>query len=85
MLRDSFPCNVGTLERAARFVAGFFLLFVFPGDAAAGSSGFILSFLGGLGVLSGAVGYCPIYAFLKIDTSGKKEEGGRGREGPSKG
>ena len=55
--------NEGTLDRALRVVAGLALI----GLAATGSVG-AWGYLGVVPLLTGAVGYCPLYTVLGINT-----------------
>ncbi len=55
--------NEGTLDRALRVVAGLVLI----GLAATGSVG-AWGYIGIVPLLTGAVGMCPLYAILGINT-----------------
>ena len=55
--------NEGTLDRALRVVAGLVLI----GLAATGSVG-AWGYIGIVPLLTGAVGLCPLYAILGINT-----------------
>jgi hypothetical protein len=55
--------NEGTLDRALRVVAGLALI----GLAATGTVG-AWGYLGVVPLLTGAVGYCPLYTVLGINT-----------------
>ncbi len=61
--------NVGTTERIIRVVAGFAILsLVFILDSNARWFGLI----GIAPILTGAIGYCPPYAWMGINTCGTK-------------
>lgn len=55
--------NEGTVDRAIRVVAGLVLI----GLAASGSIG-LWGYIGVVPLLTGAVGMCPIYTLLGINT-----------------
>ncbi len=61
--------NEGRTDRIIRVVAGIVLLvlgiFVLPGNALA----WILTIFGAILVLTGAIGFCPLYTLLKIKTT----------------
>jgi fatty acid desaturase len=55
--------NEGTLDRAMRVVAGLALI----GLAATGTVG-LWGYIGVVPLLTGAVGFCPVYTLLGINT-----------------
>jgi hypothetical protein len=66
-----FRVNEGPLDRAIRIVGGAVLLTLGLTvlDAFDGSGrGIIVSAFGGWFVLTGAIGFCPLYVLLGIDT-----------------
>ena len=60
--------NAGGLDRALRIVAGLALV----GLAATGTVG-AWGFIGVVPILTGAVGFCPAYTLLGINTCGMKK------------
>lgn len=59
--------NEGSLDRLLRVTAGIALLaLVFVGPKTA------WGYLGLVPLLTGAIGYCPLYAILRINTCGVK-------------
>lgn len=56
-------CNVGTIDRALRIIAGLALI----GLAATNTIG-AWGWIGLLPLITGVVGYCPAYTLLKIRT-----------------
>lgn len=60
--------NESNVDRITRAVAGVVLLYLGFGGAFSGSSAVIADMLGGVLLLTGAVGFCPIYAVLKFST-----------------
>ena len=73
--------NEGKLDRIMRVVFG--VIFVFAGFLYfAPPVSQILMVIGGILVLTGMIGYCPLYSILKVDTcsgicnleSGKKKK-----------
>lgn len=61
-------CNVGGIERPVRIVAGFLLIGAgaFAGLPAVGTG--IALILGGVMLVTGAIGYCPLSALFGINT-----------------
>jgi hypothetical protein len=60
--------NVGSTERAIRIGSGLILVVL----AASGTVG-LWGYLGLLPVVTGAIGWCPPYAMLGINTCAKKD------------
>jgi hypothetical protein len=59
--------NEGTMDRALRVTAGVVLIAV--GFAwLQGAAGIVIGTIGFVPLFTGVVGWCPIYALLKIDT-----------------
>ncbi|MDH2918510.1 MAG: DUF2892 domain-containing protein [Sideroxydans sp.] len=61
-------CNSGTIDRALRVVAGLALI----GLAATGVVG-VWGYIGVVLVLTGAIGFCPAYTLLGMNTCGIKK------------
>ena len=60
--------NESGLDRIIRVIAGAVLLVLFFAHVVTGTLGIIAVILGALLLLTGAIGFCPIYALLKIKT-----------------
>ncbi|AHM03324.1 DUF2892 domain-containing protein [Maritalea mobilis] len=61
------PRNEGTIDRALRIIAGLVLIsLVFVGPQTA------WGWVGLVPLLTGALGYCPLYSVLGINTCGMK-------------
>lgn len=67
--RKSFPKNVGRSERNIRLIVGLALVGLSFSDSVTPSQEFWLVALGWLGIMSGAIGHCPIYGLLGKDTA----------------
>lgn len=61
-------CNSGTIDRALRVIAGLALI----GLAATGVVG-MWGYIGVVLVLTGAIGFCPAYTLLGMNTCGLKK------------
>jgi hypothetical protein len=62
----SMPCNIGNIDRAVRIIVGlvlFSLAFVGPAN-----SWFML---GLIPLVTGAIGFCPVYALFGFSTRGR--------------
>ncbi len=60
--------NESNLDRLLRTLAGIILLIVGFGGMLTGTLGLVAKVIGVLLVVTGLVGFCPIYALLKIKT-----------------
>jgi hypothetical protein len=60
--------NESILDRIIRAVVGVIFLALYFTGAVTGAIGIILLVLGGILLLTGIVGFCPLYALLKIKT-----------------
>ena len=60
--------NTGTIDRAVRVIAGLTLIVL----AASNTIG-VWGYVGVLPLLTGAVGYCPAYTLLGMNTCGIKK------------
>ena len=63
--------NEGTADRIVRIVAGIALLVLGWGEIVTGTLGTIFKFLGFVPLLTGLVGWCPLYAIGRFSTRGK--------------
>lgn len=59
--------NESNTDRIIRAVAGIVLLYLGFG-VLGGTLGIVVNVLGAVLLLTGAVGFCPIYALLKLST-----------------
>ncbi len=60
--------NESSLDRVIRVVFGIVLLALNLGGVVTGSWGIVLLVVGGLAIVTGLIGFCPLYALLKIRT-----------------
>lgn len=63
-----FTRNEGGLDRAFRIVAG--LLLILAGYVSGGTWGIVLYVIGLVPLLTGVIGWCPLYSVFKINTCG---------------
>jgi uncharacterized membrane protein len=61
--------NESNLDRVIRVIAGIALLVLFFTNVIGGTLGIVLAVVGGVLILTGVVGFCPLYALLKIRTN----------------
>jgi hypothetical protein len=64
--------NEGTVDRVVRVVAGLVLLALGWGEVVTGTWGTVLKVLGFVPLLTGLVGWCPLYAVLHLSTRGDR-------------
>jgi hypothetical protein len=60
--------NQSNVERIIRAVVGVVLLYLGFGGALSGALAIVANVLGVVMLLTGAVGFCPIYAMFKFST-----------------
>ena len=60
--------NESNVDRIIRVVAGIVLLYLGFGGALAGGLAVVADVLGVVLLLTGAVGFCPLYAIFKLST-----------------
>lgn len=60
--------NESNLDRVIRVVVGIIFLGLYFTGTVTGTLGIILIVLGAVLLLTGAIGFCPLYKLLKIDT-----------------
>ncbi|MBI5353928.1 MAG: DUF2892 domain-containing protein [Chloroflexi bacterium] len=60
--------NESNVDRIIRVVAGIVLLYLGFGGALSGIMAVVAYVLGAILLLTGAVGFCPLYALLKLNT-----------------
>jgi len=63
-----FKLNEASWDRIVRVVLGIVLLYLGLGGVVAGALGIVLDVLGAVFLLTGLVGFCPIYWALKLST-----------------
>lgn len=63
-----FTQNEGGLDRAFRIVAG--LLLILAGYVSGGTWGIVLYVIALVPLLTGVIGWCPLYRVFKINTCG---------------
>jgi hypothetical protein len=61
--------NEGTIDRVLRVVAGLVLLALGWGGVVDGAWGTVLKVVGFVPLVTGLVGYCPLYALLHVRTN----------------
>ena len=61
--------NESSLDRIIRAVVGIVLLALYFTGTVTGTLGIIFIVLGAVAVLTAAVGFCPLYALLKLKTN----------------
>lgn len=60
--------NEANWDRIARVVFGVILLFLSLGGTVSGVLGVIFGILGAISLVTGLVGFCPLYTLLKFST-----------------
>jgi hypothetical protein len=63
--------NESTIDRIIRAVAGIVLLYLGFGGMLSGATAVVADVVGVVLLLTGAVGFCPLYALLKFSTLNK--------------
>lgn len=61
--------NVSRTDRIIRIILGALLLALGLGGVIGGTLGVVFIILGFISVITGLVGFCPLYALLKIKTN----------------
>jgi hypothetical protein len=64
-----FPKNESTLDRAIRLIAGIALIGLNLAGILGGPVAIVAWVVAGILLLTGAIGFCPLYALLGIRTS----------------
>lgn len=70
--------NEGTADRTIRIIVGITLLALGWGGVVDGTLGTVLKLLGFVPLLTGLVGWCPLYAIGRFSTRSDKETVGAG-------
>lgn len=63
-----FKLNEANWDRIARVILGIVLLFLGLGGTVTGVPGIVLTVLGAILLLTGVVGFCPLYMLFKFST-----------------
>jgi len=63
--------NESGLDRAIRVIAGAALLALYFTQVVVGGLGIVAVIIGAVLLITGAVGFCPLYSLLKIQTNKK--------------
>ncbi len=71
----SINLNAGTTDRIARSVSG--ALIIAAGFGVGEIPGCALGIIGLISLITGLVGWCPLYAIFKIDTCNLSKKGTR--------
>jgi uncharacterized membrane protein len=61
--------NESGLDRVIRVIAGLALLVLVFTNVIGGTLGIVLAIIGGILIVTGAIGFCPLYALLKLRTN----------------
>jgi hypothetical protein len=61
--------NESSIDRIIRVVVGLILLTLYFTGSVTGGLGILLIVVGAVLLLTGAIGFCPLYALLKIHTT----------------
>jgi hypothetical protein len=67
-------CNVGGLERTVRIFLGIALVAVATVGALPSGMMILLYVIGAVALVTGAIGFCPAWTLLGINTCGVKRE-----------
>ncbi|NPA90335.1 MAG: DUF2892 domain-containing protein [Chloroflexi bacterium] len=62
------PKNESTVDRVVRIVLGLILLYAWLGHMVGGTLGVILGLIGLVLLVTGAIGFCPLYTVLGFQT-----------------
>ncbi len=65
--------NMGMADRIGRIILAALVFILFGTGTITGTTAIILSILAGVFVLTGLIGFCPLYAPFKFSTKGKKQ------------
>jgi len=61
--------NEATWDRIVRVLLGLALLYIGFGGAVAGTLGIVIGVIGFIPLLTGLVGWCPLYSLFKFSTN----------------
>jgi len=68
-----FKTNEGGVDRGLRIGLGLVLLVLGFGGVVGGGLGLVLGIVGLVSLVTGIVGWCPLYAILNVDTLGRRK------------
>jgi len=71
------PVNVGPIDRVVRIVLGIGLVAVALGGSVAGPLLAVVWVAAAIALVTGAIGFCPLYFVLGISTAGNRFSIGR--------
>ncbi len=71
------PMNVGSIDRIVRIALGIGLVAVALGGTVAGPLLVVAWAVAGIALVTGAIGFCPLYFVLGISTAGNHFSVGR--------
>ncbi len=63
-----FKQNEANWDRIIRVVVGIVLLYLGLGGLVAGVAGVVIEIVGAILLITAVIGFCPVYALLKIKT-----------------
>lgn len=66
--------NMGTLDRSIRMILALLVAVLYFTGQIGGTVAIILGIIAVVFLLTSIVSFCPLYTFLKINTTGKKGE-----------
>jgi hypothetical protein len=64
--------NVGMIDRVVRIIVGIAFLAGFALNMVAAPLSYLVALIGLIALVTGAVGTCPLYSVLGLNTAGKK-------------
>jgi hypothetical protein len=64
--------NVGTIDRVVRIIVGIALLAGFALNMVAAPLSYLVALIGIIALVTGAIGTCPAYSVIGINTLGKQ-------------
>lgn len=64
--------NESGFDRIIRVVLGVLLVTLYAAGVVNSGFGIVLTVLGGILIITGAVGFCPLYSIFKIQTNKKQ-------------
>jgi Inner membrane protein YgaP-like, transmembrane domain len=69
--------NVGTVDRIIRFALGVALVAVALAGSVAAPLVYVVWIVAAIALVTGAVGFCPLYSLFGFSTAGKRAATGR--------
>ncbi len=60
--------NLGNADRIIRIILAAFLAFLYLGNMVTGTLGIVLAILGGVLLLTGLLGFCPLYKLVGLSS-----------------